>query len=87
MIKSWSDRAWDDYLWWLNNDKINFKKINNLIKNIDRNDYYGIGEPELLKYGLSGWWSRKITKKDRIIYRIIDNSIEIASCKGHYDDK
>ena len=87
MHKIWYDEAWDDYLWWQENSKKDFKQINKLVKDIDRNKYTGIGHPEALKGNYSGYYSRQINKKDRLIYRIINKTIEIASCKDHYDDK
>ena len=87
MKKIWFDIAWEDYLWWQENDKRNFKQINKLVKDIDRNGYEGLGHPEPLKGNLSGFYSKEINKKDRLIYRIVNDTIEILSCKGHYDDK
>ena len=84
MIKVWSDHAWEDYLYWQNQDKKILKRINQLIKDIDRNGYEGIGKPEPLKYELQGYWSRRIDDEHRLIYRIVDNNIEIVSCRLHY---
>ena len=87
MDKVWSDKAWDDYLDWQKKDKKTFEKINKLIKDIDRNgESEGIGKPEPLKGDLSGFWSRRINEKDRLVYRIADGRIEIALCHTHYDD-
>jgi toxin YoeB len=86
MNKVWFDRAWDDYEVWQQTDKKISKRINILIKDIERNGNSGIGNPEPLKYDLSGFWSREIDKKHRLVYRIEQNQIEIAQCKGHYDD-
>lgn len=87
MDKIWSDKAWDDYLDWQKKDKKTFEKINKLIKDIDRNgESEGIGKPEPLKGDLSGFWSRRINEKDRLVYRIEDGRIEIALCQTHYDD-
>ena len=86
MQKVWFDEAWDDYLLWQENNKKDFKQINKLIKDIDRNKYNGIGHPETLKGNYSGYYSRQINKKDRLIYRIVNETIEIISCKDHYDD-
>jgi len=87
MRKSWQDEAWEDYLYWQKQDKKTLKRINLLIQDIDRNGYSGLGDPEPLKYELAGWWSRKIDAKNRIVYRIQDNIIEIAQCGSHYRDK
>lgn len=67
--------------------KIKKQRINQLIQDIDHNQNEGIGKPEPLKGNLSGWWSRRIDDKNRLVYRIQDNIIEIAQCRGHYDDK
>lgn len=84
MIKIWSDQAWDDYLYWQNQDRKTLKRVNQLIKDIERNAYDGIGKPEPLKYDLQGFWSRRIDEEHRLIYRIQEDSIEIASCRLHY---
>nr|MBQ4319603.1 Txe/YoeB family addiction module toxin [Clostridia bacterium] len=87
MIKQWHDDAWEDYLWWQSQDKKTLKRINLIIKDIDRGGYEGIGKPEPLLGNLSGWWSRQIDDKNRIVYRIEDNQIIIAQCGSHYRDK
>lgn len=87
MNKIWQDDAWDDYLYWQKQDKKFLKRINQILKDIDRNAYDGIGKPEPLKENLSGWWSRKIDDKNRIVYRILNNQIEIIQCGSHYRDK
>ncbi len=85
MNKRFSDDAWSDYLYWQKNDKKNVNRINKLLKSIEREGYSkGIGKPEPLKHNLSGYWSRRITDEHRIIYRVQDNDIYIASCKDHY---
>ena len=84
MIKVWSDHAWEDYVHWQTQDKKILKRINQLIKDIDRNGYEGIGKPEPLKYELQGFWSRRIDDEHRLVYRIEDNKIEILSCRLHY---
>ena len=82
----WEDDAWDDYCNWQNLDKKTLKRINQLIKDIQRNVYEGIGKPEPLKGNRSGWWSRRIDETNRIVYRQKDDCIIIASCKGHYEE-
>lgn len=82
----WEDRAWDDYLYWQSQDKKALKKINSLIRDIQRNAFEGIGKPEPLKENLSGLWSRRIDESNRIVYYETDNTIYIVSCRGHYDD-
>lgn len=85
MNKIWSDRAWDEYLAWQTEDKKTLKKINNLIKDIERNGLSeGIGKPEPLRYRTG--WSRRIDKENRLVYDIVDGKLWIASCKGHYED-
>ncbi len=84
-----TENAWDDYLQWSTNDKKTANKINKLIKDILRNGVStGEGKPEALRGDFNGFYSRRINEKDRIVYRSLDNGdIEIAACKGHYDDK
>jgi toxin YoeB len=86
MHKVWFDEAWDDYLYWQAQDKKALKRINALMKDIERNGFEGIGKPEPLKGKLSGFWSRRIDDVNRLVYRIKDGTIEIVSCRGHYDD-
>ena len=87
MIKAWSDSAWEDFEFWLNNDKKTLRKILKLLKDIDRNKYNGIGKPEPLLGELSGYWSRRIDESNRIVYRIEKDTILIAQCGSHYRDK
>ncbi len=84
---NFTEIAWKDYIYWQGQDKKTIKRINQLIQDIDRNQNEGIGKPEALKGNLSGWWSRRIDDKNRLVYRRQNNIIEIAQCKGHYDDK
>jgi toxin YoeB len=83
---TWHPSAWEDYLYWQAQDKKTLKRINLLIKDIIRNGYTGIGKPEPLKGDLSGLWSRKISGKERLIYRITNSAVEIAECRTHYGD-
>lgn len=87
MTKLWKDEAWDDYLQWQTQDKKTLKRINNLIQDIERNGYNGIGKPEPLKGKLSGLWSVRIDDKNRLIFCIKDDNLEIWQCGSHYDDK
>ena len=83
----WADRAWDDYLWWQQNDKAKVRRINELIRDIQRNPFEGLGKPEPLKHALSGWWSRRIDGEHRLVYRIGDGAegtVEIAQARYHY---
>ena len=81
----WEDRAWEDYLYWQNQDKKTIKRINSLIKDICRCPFEGIGKPEPLRNSLSGWWSRRIDATNRIVYYERDGILYIVSCRGHYD--
>lgn len=87
MNKTWSDIAWDDYLYWQTQDKKTLKKINSLLKDIDRNGYKCKGKPEPLKGNYTSYWSVRIDKKNRLVFRIENNTLEIAQCRTHYDDK
>ena len=86
MLKLWHETAWADYEYWQIQDKKVLRKINSLLKDIERNGYVGIGKPEPLKDSLSGWWSVRIDEVNRLVFQIIDNKIEIYACKGHYGD-
>ena len=85
MRKIWSYEAWADYLDWQMQDKKTLRRINLLIKDAERNPYTGLGKPEPLRGDLSGFWSRRIDERNRLIYRFSSDFLEIASCKGHYD--
>ncbi len=87
MNKAWHDDAWEDYLYWQAQDKKILKRINQLLKDIDRNGYYGIGKPEPLVGNLAGYWSRRIDDKNRIVYKVENNQIIIVQCGSHYRDK
>jgi len=87
MRKSWSDTAWDEYVSWQTKDPKTLKRINQLIRNAERDPFRGIGKPEPLKGGLSGWWSRRIDGANRLIYRVRDGVLEIAQCGTHYGDR
>jgi len=85
MNKLFSDDGWNDYLYWQKNDKAKIKRINDLIKSIERDGYStGIGKPEPLRHNLSGYWSRRINDEHRLVYRTDNDNIYIASCKDHY---
>ena len=86
MIKIWTDDAWDEFEYWSQNDKKTLKKILNLLKDIDRNGYTGIGKPESLKGNFSGYWSRRIDDYNRIVYKIENSSVKIVQCGSHYKD-
>lgn len=80
----WSEKSWEDYLYWQNHDKKILKKINSLIKDIKREPFDGLGKPEPLRYELAGCWSRRITDEHRVVYEVEDQSIHIVSCRFHY---
>ena len=86
MKKNWHDDAWADYLYWQTQDRKTLKRINQLLQDIERNGYSGLGKPEPLKGDYSGWWSRRIDDCNRIVYRIRDGVLEIVQCGGHYGD-
>lgn len=79
-----TDKAWELYEYWLSVDKKITKRINQLIKDIQRNQNTGIGKPESLKYDFSGYWSRRITDEHRLVYKIENEQIVIVQCKYHY---
>lgn len=81
-----TEDAWEDYLYWQTQDKKTLKRINQLLQDIERNGYNGIGKPEPLRGDLSGFWSRRIDDEHRIVYRVTEDRVEIIQCRGHYDD-
>lgn len=84
---SFSEKAWQEYLYWQTQDKKTLRRINLLLQDIQRNCYDGIGKPEPLKDDLSGYWSRRIDDTHRLVYRVSGDIIEVLQCKGHYGDK
>jgi toxin YoeB len=80
----WASEAWDDCVWWQGEDKKTVKRINKLIKDIERHGHDGIGKPEPLKYEFSRWRSRRIDDINRLVYRITGDAIEIMQCRYHY---
>ncbi|MBR0104035.1 MAG: Txe/YoeB family addiction module toxin [Firmicutes bacterium] len=87
MIKAWSDDAWSAFEYWTKQDKKTLKRILQLLKDIDRNGYDGIGKPEPLTGDLAGYWSRRIDDANRLVYRIDGNIVRIVQCGSHYKDK
>lgn len=81
-----SDRAWEEYCYWQTQDKKTLKRINQLLSDIKRNGFTGMGKPEPLKNNLTGFWSRRIDDTNRLVYKITNDYIEIVQCKGHYDN-
>ncbi|NLV22989.1 MAG: Txe/YoeB family addiction module toxin [Syntrophomonadaceae bacterium] len=84
MNKVFTNTAWKEYMYWQSENRQILKRINELIKDIERNGNMGIGKPEPLKHELSGYWSRRINNEHRLIYSIEGNNINIISCLGHY---
>ncbi|MFN7902716.1 MAG: Txe/YoeB family addiction module toxin [Holosporales bacterium] len=84
MILQWSQQAWEDYLYWQSTDKTLLKRINLLIKEIQRHPFEGMGDPEPLKHQWTGFWSRRINREHRLIHAVEKNSINIAQCRYHY---
>jgi toxin YoeB len=87
MRKLWLEEAWAEYISWQDVDRKTVKKIHKLLEDIDRHGYQCTGKPEPLKGNLSGFWSVRIDSKNRIVFRINDNAIEIVQCGTHYNDK
>ena len=84
MILSWAEKAWEDYLYWQKTDKKVLKRINLLIKDIKRQPFTGLGDPEPLKHNWSGYWSRRIDREHRLVYKVTDKSIIVVQCRYHY---
>ena len=80
----WSEKAWEEYLYWQKQDKKILKRINTLLKDAQRTPFKGLGDPEPLKYEYSGYWSRRINKEHRLVYKIEENALYIAQCRYHY---
>ena len=76
--------GWEDYLYWQQTDKQTLKRINTLIKEIERNPFEGIGKPEALKFDLGGFWSRRIDGEHRLVYGTKDDEVHILACRYHY---
>lgn len=81
----WHGKAWEEYIWWQQEDRKILKRINTLIREVQRHPFEGTGKPEPLKGNFSGFWSRRIDQENRLIYTVIDTTLVIVSCKGHYD--
>lgn len=84
MILSWAETGWQDYLYWQQTDKKLVKRINTLIKDIKRQPFSGVGDPEPLKHNWTGYWSRRIDREHRLVYKVSDNTLFIAQCRYHY---
>jgi len=86
MQKAWTDDVWADYAYWQSQDKRTLKRINTILKDIDRQPFSGIGKPEPLLGNKQGYWSRCIDEANRIIYKVEHDQVVIVQCGGHYDD-
>jgi len=84
MMLAWATPAWEDYLYWQKTDKQKLKRINRLIKATQRQPFEGLGDPEPLKHNLSGYWSRRIDKEHRLVYKVTDDQLYIVQCRYHY---
>ncbi len=82
-----SENAFEEYLYWQTQDKKTLRKINSLLKAVQRDPFKGDGKPEPLKENMAGKWSRRINEKDRLVYSYESDKITVYQCKGHYNDK
>lgn len=82
---TFSKNSWEEYISWQTDDKQMLRKINELIKDIQRHPFEGLGKPEPLKFDLAGFWSRRIDREHRLVYQVVDQEILIYSCRYHYD--
>ena len=87
MNKLWHNKAWEEYVYWQTQDRKTLKRINNLLKDIEREPFGGIGKPEPLLGNLQGYWSRRIDEVNRIVYTVENNQLIIVQCGSHYGDK
>ncbi|MBF6064614.1 Txe/YoeB family addiction module toxin [Nocardia terpenica] len=85
MKRTFTDEPWNDYQWFVSNDRRVVRRINRLIDDICRNGHDGIGKPEPLQHNLSGYWSRRITSEHRLVYALDDDAVVIISCRFHYE--
>ncbi|QPG07013.1 Txe/YoeB family addiction module toxin [Salinimonas marina] len=83
-LLSWTDEAWNSYVYWQTQDKKTLRRINKLISDVKRSPFDGIGKPEPLKENLSGFWSRRIDDTNRLVYAVDDTAITVISCRYHY---
>ncbi len=84
MIISWAEKAWEDYLYWQSIDRKTLKRINTLLREISRKPFEGIGDPEPLKHQWSGYWSRRIDREHRLVYKVTAENIIVVQCRYHY---
>lgn len=84
MILAWAETAWEDYLFWQKTDKKVVQRINRLIQAIKRTPFDGLGDPEPLKHNWSGYWSRRIDRTHRLVYKVSEHMVTIVQCRYHY---
>ncbi|TDJ30926.1 MAG: Txe/YoeB family addiction module toxin [Gammaproteobacteria bacterium] len=84
MVLTWAEKAWEDYLYWQQTNKKKLKRINTLIKDIKRQPFEGLGDPEPLKHNWSGYWSRRIDREHRLVYKVKGDAITVVQCRYHY---
>ena len=84
---SFMPEAWEDYLYWQTQDRKTLRRVNQLLRDITRDGFEGIGKPEPLKRDMSGYWSRRIDDSNRLVYQVKEETICIVSCRSHYGDK
>jgi len=84
MMLTWAEKPWEDYLYWQARDKKTLKRINTLLKDIQRQPFEGLGDPEPLRHGWSGYWSRRIDREHRLVYKATERAIVIVQCRYHY---
>lgn len=84
MILIWDENAWDDYHWWQAQDRKVLRRINTLIRDIQRNGHEGIGKPEALNHNFAEYWSRRITGEHRLVYKVVNGKVRLAACRYHY---
>jgi len=84
MLLIWAELAWQDYLYWQEIDKKKLKRINALIKDINRQPFQGLGDPEPLRHHWSGYWSRRIDREHRLVYKADETTVTVVQCRYHY---
>lgn len=87
MKLKWADEAWEDYLWWRKHNQRLYERVNNLIEEIKKAPFRGIGKPEPLRHEWSGYWSRRINEEHRLIYKVSGGVLFVATCRYHYSEK
>lgn len=86
MNYSFYDQGWEDYSFWIENDKATLKRVKRLIEECARTPYFGTGKPEPLRGNWTGWWSRRISEEHRLVYRVEGDTVIIAQCRYHYSE-